>query len=81
MLIKLVVEVAGKTKTEYIGIYEDSTNILKVTSRKLSAIKREWKSKTKDMTDSARIIEVFYDILDDKDIQWYESGPDNTLVW
>ena len=82
MLVELVIELNGKKHVSYLNLPEDSRNILKITPRKFSSIKKEWRNRTKDMTKLSDIISEFYDVLDERDIEWDESdGPDMVITW
>jgi hypothetical protein len=82
MLVELVIELKGKKHVSYLNLPEDSCNILKITPRKFASIKKEWRNRTKDMTKLSDIISEFYDLLDERDIDWTDSdGPDMVIEW
>lgn len=82
MLIKLITTIPGQDKPvyHYVGLSESTDNVLKITKRKLAAINRKWTKQTEGCTTVDEIFDKFYEILDDAEIDYYESGPDYTMV-
>lgn len=83
MLIKLVVDLPGSELPieEYITLSEASDNILNTSDRKLNALARKWRKATENMCDEDKIIEAFYDLLDDAEIDYGRGGPDKVIRW
>lgn len=81
MLIRLVVDTAVGWVEEFLELPETTDNVLKITKRKLTGIHKTWRSRTKDMDDPEQIMQTFYDILDEKEIDYREGGLDATLTW
>ena len=81
MLIRLVVATSIGGVEDFLELPETTDNVLKITKRKLAGIHKTWRSRTKDMNDPEQIIQTFYDILDEKGIDYRIGGLDATLTW